>query len=149
MPPDVDLDAVADVVVATLQTALAPVLAKLATLEIAVAGVDQLRERVAVVETKTHPPIDLTPLVERVAVLETRPPVPGPPGPPGANGADGKPGLTYQGIHLKGQPYVVGDVVTRGGSAWYCHTATTSTPGDDGSGWVLMVKHGRDAVGSP
>ena len=82
-----------------------------------------------------------------------RPPIPGPagpPGPPGRDGLDGKdgapgiPGLRYLGVHVAGKPYDVGDVVTHGGSAWYCGSPTTDAPAQSPA-WQLMVKRGRDA----
>ena len=51
-------------------------------------------------------------------------------------------GLTYLGVHVTGKSYDVGDLVTAGGSAWYCGKATTSTPGSshrlatDGQTWA-------------
>jgi hypothetical protein len=103
----------------------------------------------------------LDPLVCRVAVLETadgtdleaRAPIPGPagpPGPPGRDGVDGKDGapgisgLRYLGVHVAGKTYDVGDVVTHGGSAWYCGAPTTDAPAQSPA-WQLMVKRGRDA----
>src|SRR6187200_1074277 len=71
--------------------------------------------------------------------------VPGPPGPAGRDGQDGR-GLTYRGVHVPGQAYAPGDLVTAGGSAWYCHAPTTTAPGA-GPDWQLMVKRGRDARG--
>jgi hypothetical protein len=87
----------------------------------------------------------------RLDVLEARSPLPGPPGPPGppgrdgVNGKDGA-GLRYLGVHVAGKTYDVGDLVTAGGSAWYCGRETTSAPGHS-SDWQLMVKRGRDARG--
>jgi hypothetical protein len=87
---------------------------------------------------------------DRLAVVESREPIPGPPGPPGPagpagiDGKDGAPGLRYQGRHVSGKAYDTGDLVTAGGSAWYCLRTTTGAPGNSGD-WVLMVKRGRDA----
>jgi hypothetical protein len=85
---------------------------------------------------------------ERVAVLETREPVPGPPGPPGppgVDGKDGKPGLWYCGVWVAGKTYDAGTVVTWAGSAWHCNADdTTMKPGDGAKAWTLMVKAGRD-----
>jgi len=88
----------------------------------------------------------LDPLAGRVAVLEARAPVPGPPGPPGRDGVDGKDGaagLRYLGVHVPGKTYDVGDLVTAGGSAWYCGRTTTGIPGKSPD-WQLMVKRGRE-----
>jgi hypothetical protein len=87
---------------------------------------------------------------ERLAVLEAHEPIPGPPGPPGppgkdgADGKDGAPGLRYLGVHVPGKTYDKGDLVTAGGSAWFCQRLTTIAPGDARQDWVLMVKKGRD-----
>ena len=82
MQPD-ELAAVADVVAQAIQDALAPVLERLAVVE---ASLDHLmgegpilmalRERVAVVETKAarpEPPVvDITPVLERLAAVDSR-----------------------------------------------------------------------------
>jgi hypothetical protein len=86
---------------------------------------------------------------ERLAGLEARTPLagpPGPPGPPGRDGLDGKDGqsVRYLGVHVAGKTYDVGDLVTAGGSAWYCGRTTTGDPGKSAD-WQLMVKRGRDA----
>lgn len=88
-------------------------------------------------------------LRERVAILETRPPVPGPQGEkgdPGLNGKDGAAGLTYHGVWQDGKQYTPGDLVTWGGSTWHCDAATSTKPGDviGAAHWTLMVKRGRD-----
>lgn len=115
----------------------------------------QLETRLAVLEATT-PPLhkSLDSLLsegaavrERVAILEARPPLPGPPGepgPPGKDGADGTPGLTYQGVFVDGKAYQKGDVATWAGSMWHANTATTSKPGDGSKDWTLACKHGRD-----
>jgi len=90
---------------------------------------------------------------ERLAALESREPIPGPPGPAGPagpagkdglDGKDGAAGLRYCGVHVRGKTYDEGDLVTAGGSAWYCRTTTTNAPGNSGD-WSLMVKRGKDA----
>jgi hypothetical protein len=89
-------------------------------------------------------------IVARLDAVEAREPVPGPPGPPGPagkdgiDGKDGAPGLRYCGVHVRGKTYDLGDLVTAGGSAWYCRTTTANAPGNSGD-WSLMVKRGRDA----
>lgn len=96
---------------------------------------------------------ELAGVAARLAVLETREPLAGPPGPPGPAGADGRdgldgkdgaPGLRYCGVHVRGKTYDTGDLVTAGGSAFFCHRTTTAAPGASGD-WSLMVKRGRDA----
>ena len=115
--------------------------------------------RVAALETAAAPlQAAVGEVRARLAVLEGRVPLPGPPGPPGApgrdgvdgrdglNGKDGAAGLRYLGVHVTAKTYDVGDVVTAGGSAWYCGHETTTAPGTSGD-WQLMVKRGRDARG--
>ena len=51
----------------------------------------------------------------------------------GLDGKDGR-GLTYLGVHVAGKTYDVGDLVTAGGSAWYCGKATTTAPGSSATG---------------
>jgi hypothetical protein len=96
---------------------------------------------------------DIAVMRERLAVLETRPPHPGPagqdgapgaPGPPGKDGADGSPGLEFCGVFLEGQTYDPGQLVTCAGSSWHCNEPTTTRPGDGAKAWTLMVKRGRD-----
>jgi hypothetical protein len=81
-----DLDGLADIVVLTVKNAMAPVLERLALVEqenarlkTDMAGVGSLRDRIVTVETKAAMPtpaaivpeaVDLTPLAERVAVVE-------------------------------------------------------------------------------
>jgi len=95
----------------------------------------------------------LDPLALRVSALEARALVPGPPGPAGPagpsgrdgiDGKDGAAGLRYLGVHVAGKTYDVGDLVTAGGSAWYCGRTTEGVPGKSPD-WQLMVKRGRDA----
>ena len=93
---------------APLLEGLAPVVVDLVTHSIA--GLQQQQAAAAVQLAHALEALkDLGPLRERVAVLETRPPLPGPPGqdgapgPPGANGADGAPGLDFAGVFIEGQ----------------------------------------------
>jgi hypothetical protein len=92
---------------------------------------------------------DLGGMRERIAVVEVRPPVPGPkgePGPPGKDGVDGKDGsagLSYEGVYQEGQAYEKGMLVTWAGSSFHCNETTTSKPGES-KAWTLMVKRGRD-----
>lgn len=56
------------------------------------------------------------------------------------------PMMSYKGVWQEGE-FTEGDVVTWGGSAWYCKAKTTAKPGEvvDGqSDWKLAVKKGRD-----
>lgn len=179
MPPDTD--ALASLVVLTIQKAMTPVLERLAAAEARLSVMGDLRDRVVTVETKAaiaspplEKPADLGPLWsqlsvaevrlsvladlpkeiaglrERLAVLETRPAIPGPvgePGTPGKDGLDGKDGaagLSFEGVYQEGQSYEKGHLVTWGGSSWHCNEPTTSKPGDGSKAWTLMVKRGRD-----
>lgn len=141
-----------------VKTALAPVVARLRT-----------------VETKAA---DVGPVVERVAALEAAGPVPGPPGPAGPAGADGLgfddavvehdgertitiawskgntkaeraikiPAMLYRGVYVFGKLYEHGDVVTWAGSLWHANAETTTRPGDGAPAWTLAVKRGRDGA---
>lgn len=54
------------------------------------------------------------------------------------------PVMVYRGIWREGA-HEEGDVVTLGGSAWYCEKNTTEKPGGGPeTGWRLMVKRGAD-----
>jgi Carbohydrate-binding module family 5/12 len=160
-------DEFAEAVIASIHTALAPLLA-----------------RVAALETKTAAPSELiinlnhenALLRERIAVLETRAPIPGPPGIHGKDGADGLgfedlsvdhdgergvtfrwsrgdkvkevavafPCLLYRGIYSVGTAYQPGDIVTHNGSSWHCQKATATRPEtfEGAAFWKLMVKRG-------
>jgi hypothetical protein len=48
----------------------------------------------------------------------------------------------WAGIHIAGVPYAEASLVTRSGSLWVATTATTTTPGEHGSDWRLIVKRG-------
>jgi hypothetical protein len=80
-----DVQAVAEVVVTTITRALAPLQARLTQIDA------QLSAHLASVTTEVTLAVsrELGPVRERLAVLETRAPVPGPPGKDGTNGADG------------------------------------------------------------
>lgn len=59
------------------------------------------------------------------------------------------PAMQYRGVFIPGE-YERGDVVTWGGSAWHCVSKTSDKPGEPGSsGWILMVKKGRDGKAAP
>lgn len=93
---------------------------------------------------------DLAEAAQRLAIVEVRPPIPGPPGEPGAPGQDGKDGepgaagLSFEGVYQDGKAYDLGHLVTWGGSSWHCNETTTTKPGDGSKAWTLMVKRGRD-----
>jgi hypothetical protein len=138
-----DPQALADVVVLAVKTALAPVQATLAAVQTQVATLERRVQDDAASK-------ELGALRERVAVVESRPPVPGPPGAPGPagqdgqNGAPGTPGLSFEGVYQDGKSYDLGHLVTYGGSSWHCNEPTTTKPGDGSKAWTLMVKRGRD-----
>lgn len=91
----------------------------------------QLETRIAVLEATTsplHKSLDSllsegAAVRERVAILETRPPLQGPPGEKGAdgtNGKDGAPGLAFKGVYTDTGLYGPGDIVRWGGSTYHC-----------------------------
>jgi hypothetical protein len=164
-------DSVADLiarVVHPLTVRLAANEAQLAALLPIVARLETVDARVNDLAVK-----ELGTLRERVAVVETRPPVPGPPGPPGKDGVSVKDlDLSYDGarrftvkllnddapqersIMLAGilmhrgvwaaGGYEAGDVVTWSGGSWHCTAATTTGKPGESPDWVLIVKRGRD-----
>jgi hypothetical protein len=59
-----------------------------------------------------------------------------------------RPTMEYKGVWLENTPYAPGNVVTSGGSMWYCNIATRSEPGVGHSrDWTLCVKRGREGRG--
>lgn len=54
----------------------------------------------------------------------------------------------WAGVHITGTPYAEASLVTKSGSLWVATTATTTTPGDPGGDWRLIVKKGH-ASGAP
>lgn len=48
----------------------------------------------------------------------------------------------WAGVHVTGTQYAEASLVTKGGSLWVATTATTTTPGDAGGAWRLIVKRG-------
>lgn len=53
---------------------------------------------------------------------------------------------SYRGVWAPATVYVRGSVITRDGGLWLAMSDTGAKPGDDASGWVLIVKRGRDAA---
>ena len=113
------------------------------------------------------------PVAERLAVLETRAPVPGPPGADGRDGLgladfdvahDGERTFTlrwaredrqvertftipvplWRGTWTEGRTYAPADIVQHQRSAWICRETTESRPGERATAWQLMVMRGRD-----
>jgi hypothetical protein len=123
----------------TIRGLVGPVALRVAELE-AAGG------RSAIVLDGVH--ASLSDLGARLAVLETRAPLPGPPGPegpPGPAGRDGLDGksLNYVGVYVAGKTYDAGDLATDDGSVFYCARMTTARPGTSHD-WQLMVKRGKD-----
>lgn len=142
MPKD-DKAELATAVVVTMQSVLAPVKARMSQLEVEIQGwIRQVEALLA--DTK-----ELGPIRERLAVLETRPPMPGPPGkdgepgPPGPPGQDGK-SFTFERAWDPNKTYDVGQYVNWQGSLWHCNGPTDRRPGDGSEAWTLAVKHGKD-----
>jgi hypothetical protein len=48
----------------------------------------------------------------------------------------------WAGVHICGVRYTEASLVTKGGSLWVSTAATTTTPGEAGSDWRLIVKRG-------
>jgi hypothetical protein len=48
----------------------------------------------------------------------------------------------WAGTHVAGTRYAEASLVTKGGSLWVATAATTTTPGEAGSDWRLIVKRG-------
>lgn len=138
-----DPEALADMVIQAIETALAPVVERLASAEARLSMLGDLRDRVVTVETKAARPDlgdvpdrvvklearavgptadvltaaigglrdrvdsleglvkDAAALRERLAVLETRAPVPGPPGADGVDGKDGVDGLGFDDLAVE------------------------------------------------
>ena len=53
-----------------------------------------------------------------------------------------RPLMKWAGVHIAGVPYAEASLVTRSGSLWAATTVTTTTPGEAGSDWRLVVKRG-------
>jgi hypothetical protein len=142
-----DPETLADAVIAVIQKALAPMQARLA----------QIDDRFKSVATETA--LELTramsPLRERLAVLETRAPVPGPPGADGlgfedlaleqidettvtlkasrgelvkAIGSVTFPVVTFKRDYESGHGYTPGNLVRYKRAIWHCHSATALAP---------------------
>jgi hypothetical protein len=47
------------------------------------------------------------------------------------------------GVHVAGTQYAEASLVTRQGSLWVSTAATTTTPGEAGGDWRLIVKKGE------
>ncbi|MBB3972516.1 carbohydrate-binding family V/XII protein [Hansschlegelia beijingensis] len=55
-----------------------------------------------------------------------------------------RPALEYRGVWDGALLYSKGNVVTDGGSMWFCNRETKARPGSSGC-WTLAVKKGADA----
>ena len=153
---------------------IAPVIGLLIRQAAHAAVVEQQAAMATQIADVVHATKEISATRERVAVLETRAPVPGPPGDPGEDGVgfddllveyDGERSFTfkcvrgavvkelgtfkmpipiYRQVWTDGRTYELGDSVTWAGSEWHCHTTTTTKPGDGSKAWTLKVKRGRD-----
>jgi hypothetical protein len=133
---DLAVDALVTAMEGAMRAALAPVLARLQTLETATAGLGTLKQTIATLAA--------------AAPVAGPPGPPGEPGPPGADGAPGPAGadgrsVEYKGVHVPGRLYERGDLVTHDGSVFHCNADTTARPGSGTAAWTLAVKHGKDA----
>jgi hypothetical protein len=54
----------------------------------------------------------------------------------------------YRGVFSPQTKYAAHDMVTYGGSVWYCRSATDQAPGEANASWRLAVKRGRDGKDS-
>jgi hypothetical protein len=113
------------------------------------------------------------PVYERLAVLETRAPVPGPPGADGRDGLgvtdfdvayDGERTFTltwsngerkversftlpvpiFKDAFTEGRTYGAHDLVQYQRSVWYAREITATRPGTHADKWRLFASHGRD-----
>ncbi|MGA0530641.1 hypothetical protein [Hansschlegelia sp. KR7-227] len=57
---------------------------------------------------------------------------------------EARPTLEYRGVWSGDLTYSKGNVVTDGGSMWFCNRETRARPGTSGC-WTLAVKKGADA----
>ena len=48
----------------------------------------------------------------------------------------------WAGTHIAGVSYAEASLVTKGGSLWVATAPTTTTPGEPGGDWRLIVKRG-------
>jgi len=152
-------DALAQLIVQTCKSAIAPVKATIATLEARQTTLGELEAR------RSGERLELAALRERIAVLETRAPVAGPPGRDGLDGRDGADGVgiadltatfdgdrtltlafqngvitktipitlpipRYRGVYVEGKRYDVGECVTWAGSVFHCQAPTDRRPSD-------------------
>ena len=56
---------------------------------------------------------------------------------------EARPLQKWAGVHVTGMQYSEASLVTRGGSLWAAMETTTSTPGEAGGAWRLIVKRGH------
>ena len=92
MTPRATPDAVAQLIVMTVKHALAPLRASL----------DRLEDRLSTTLSRLDAVYTTLPVLrERLAVVETRAPVPGPPGQDGAPGEDGRDGVGFDDLSVE------------------------------------------------
>ena len=79
----------------------------------------------------------------------------GPAGPQGVQGVPGEAGpagLTFRGNWSASTAYVSEDLVSYGGSGWYCHAAvgpSETPPSSDSAHWALLVLQGAPGIQGP
>ena len=56
---------------------------------------------------------------------------------------ESRPLQKWSGVHVAGMEYSEASLVTRAGSLWVAMKTTTTTPGDGGGDWRLVVKRGH------
>lgn len=93
-------------------------IAEMESVAVVVVVVDTLKKALTPRDTR------LAELEQRIAKLESRPL------------------QKWAGVHVAGTQYVEASLVTRNGSLWVSTSTTTTTPGEPGSAWRLIVKRG-------
>lgn len=56
------------------------------------------------------------------------------------------PVMIYRGYYNEQAKYTEGDMVTFGGSMWYCKSETQEKPSDNAAEWIKSVRRGRDSA---
>ena len=56
---------------------------------------------------------------------------------------ESRPLQKWAGVHIAGTQYSEASLVTKAGSLWVATTTTTTTPGEAGGDWRVIVKRGH------